>query len=69
MRHSLRARWCQRMDADAYFVLDSRLTYAIKEFSFYVEASNLLNSEYRETRYVPMPGRWIRVGITGRFGL
>ena len=66
LRHNVRARYLDRATATLqdYFILDSRVYYQTERFELYVEATNLTNTEYTETGYVTMPGRWVRAGVS-----
>ena len=66
LRHSLRARYLERATLKDYFLLDSRLYYQTKRLNLYAEATNLTNTQYTEAGYVPMPGRWLRLGVSYR---
>ncbi len=46
-----------------YNITDIRLGYQFKDFKVYIDASNLLNIQYIESGVVPMPGRWISLGV------
>lgn len=59
-------KYNDRASLEDYSLLDANLQYSIKEWSFYVKASNLFDTEYRETNLVPMPGRWMLVGLRYR---
>ncbi|HLT06024.1 MAG TPA: TonB-dependent receptor [Cyclobacteriaceae bacterium] len=62
---NFKARYLERMDLDPYFLLDARLDYnRMKMVGCFVEASNITDTEYVETGFVQMPGRWIKAGIT-----
>lgn len=56
-------RYLYRINANDYTLLDLRLGYQLKEFLFYVDVNNLLNTQYKETGAVPLPGRWLTVGV------
>ncbi len=47
-----------------YQLLDLRLDYRFNVARFFVEATNILDQEYTQTNGVPLPGRWIRSGVT-----
>ncbi len=64
VRHNLRARYLDRATLPDYFILDSRVYYRTERFEVYIEATNLTNTEYTETGYVTMPGRWVRAGVS-----
>lgn len=46
-----------------YFLLNSKLSAAIKKCSLFIQADNLLNKTYADRFGVPMPGRWISLGL------
>jgi outer membrane receptor protein involved in Fe transport len=54
---------------DNYSVLDAKIFWKAKNYTLFIEGTNLLDAEYRETNLVTMPGRWIRGGFTCDFGL
>jgi len=49
---------------EALLLLNSRLFLNKETFTIFVEASNLLNTQYFDLGNVRMPGRWIRFGGT-----
>lgn len=62
---TIKARYLERMDIDPYFLLDARVDYnRMKVLGFFVEASNITNTEYVETGFVQMPKRWFKAGIS-----
>nr|WKN34235.1 TonB-dependent receptor [Tunicatimonas sp. TK19036] len=61
--HSVRLRYLNRMTQADYWVLDNRLYYQAPNWSAFVEATNLTDTKYTEAGYVPMPGRWLRLGF------
>jgi vitamin B12 transporter len=62
---TVKTRFLERMDLDPYFLLDARVDYnRIKTLGFFVEASNITNTEYVETGFVQMPGRWFKAGVS-----
>ncbi len=69
LRHSLRARYLDRATPTLkdYFLLDSRVYYQTEQINIYAEATNLTNTQYTEAGYVPMPGRWLRAGLSFRW--
>ncbi|MEQ9438887.1 MAG: TonB-dependent receptor [Cyclobacteriaceae bacterium] len=62
IHHSARLRYLDRMSQADYWVLDSRLYFQTNQWYVFAEATNLTNTEYTEAGYVPMPGRWFRLG-------
>lgn len=54
----------ERMSQDPYFLLDMRVDYnRTGKIGFFVEASNITNTDYIEAGTVQMPGRWFRSGF------
>jgi iron complex outermembrane receptor protein len=67
--HTVAYRYTDRVSLDDYQLVDSRLQWRNQALGYFVEVNNLFDAEYTETNLVPMPGRWIRVGINVRMGL
>jgi outer membrane cobalamin receptor len=53
----------RKADGRAWWALDLRLSKALGRFSFYGEATNLLDASYQEIRGVDVPGRAFAVGV------
>lgn len=66
--HALRARMIKRVDEPHYWLLDAKVYWNAPAFQVFVEGSNLTNTEYSEVM-TPMPGRWVRGGITYKLKL
>lgn len=60
-------RYCDRITADSYGILDARLSWENPHYSVYVTASNLLNTEYYDYSIVRQPGLWIVGGVKVMF--
>jgi iron complex outermembrane receptor protein len=56
-------RFIERELNDPYHLLSVRVNYEINDFSIYADVSNILNSEYVEAGAVPMPPRWLTLGV------
>ncbi|MBI1184091.1 TonB-dependent receptor [bacterium] len=70
LKHNLSVRYLDRYSfSKAYTLVDSRLYYQKKQYNLFVEATNILNTQYRETDFVQMPGRWFRLGGSLKIGL
>jgi iron complex outermembrane receptor protein len=67
--NSVKLRFVDRVTMDNYSVLDAKIFWKAKNYTLFIEGTNLLDAEYRETNLVTMPGRWIRGGFTCDFGL
>jgi iron complex outermembrane receptor protein len=55
-----------RVDGQQYVLVGARLTRAWSRWDLFVEGSNLLDEAYREIAGVPMPGRWLGIGVRVR---
>jgi iron complex outermembrane receptor protein len=62
-------RYLDRLTLEDYHLLDTRLSFKTKQWDIFLQADNLLDTKYRESNLVDMPGRWITSGISYRFGL
>ena len=62
--NSMRFRFVDRVTMENYAVLDAKIFWKTKRYNVFLEGTNLLNTTYKETNLVTMPGRWIRGGIT-----
>ena len=50
-----------------YCILDARLSYLWKHFTFYVEGNNLTDVEYFDHGSIPQPGFWFITGVNFTF--
>lgn len=63
-KNSFKARYVDRIEQEAYILLDDRLFYEHSEkFTAFLEVVNLTDQKYTEVM-TQMPGRWFRAGIT-----
>jgi vitamin B12 transporter len=69
IKHSLAVRHVERVNQAAYTLIDSKLFWAKSKWEIYAEATNLANTQYVEAGFVPMPGRWFRMGVSVKLGL
>jgi len=56
-------RYLDRESLEDYTLFDMRLNYRGSNFAAFITANNFLDTEYRETNLVPMPGRWFGIGF------
>jgi len=56
-------RYLERESLENYSLVDMKLNYTGPNFAAYISANNVMDTEYRETNLVPMPGRWFGVGV------
>lgn len=61
-------RYVERFNANHYQVLDYRLNYLVTpQVRAYMDLTNALNASYYDRVEIPMPARWIRLGISASF--
>ena len=62
---STKVRFLERMTAGSYGLLDLKMeTTSNKDTRFFLELTNVTNTDYIESGWVQMPGRWIKIGVT-----
>jgi outer membrane receptor protein involved in Fe transport len=54
------------VDGQQYWLVGARVSRTLGRLDAFVEGSNLLDETYREVAGVPMPGRWLSVGVRVR---
>lgn len=59
----LNTRFIERIKNSPYAIMDVRIGYEIKGFTVYADATNLFDAKYKEAGAVPMPPRWISMGL------
>ena len=50
-------------NSDEHFILDTSIFLEIKNSEFFIDITNLLDTEYTQAGWIPMPGRWAKAGI------
>ncbi len=63
IEHSINGLYKKRVSGEEYFVADTKLTKKFSLGDYYIEVDNLLDKDYTEIPFVPMPPRIIHVGI------
>ncbi len=61
---NVQGRYNERIALEDFTLFDVRLAYKHQTFSLFVEATNLTDEKYTGANLVPMPGRWVRGGIS-----
>lgn len=56
-------RYQYRINANDYTLIDVRVGYQFSKFLVYVDANNLMDTQYKEVGVVPLPGRWVALGL------
>ncbi|MFT5167085.1 MAG: vitamin B12 transporter [Saprospiraceae bacterium] len=67
--HSISYRYLDRVSLADYNLMDLKLSWKTKRVTIFGQVDNLLDTEYRESNLVDMPGRWISGGVKFKFGL
>ncbi len=60
---TISVRHINRLAMPDYTLFDTKLIYRKKQVSIFAEVLNLFNTNYLETGFVQMPGRWFKVGF------
>lgn len=61
---SLANRFNTRQSYKSYFITDVRINHTFKHnISIYADAQNIFNTTYNEAGAIPLPSRWITVGV------
>lgn len=47
-----------------YMTVDAQISYQLKKLNFYISGTNLFNTYYYDIANIPMPGRWVKGGIS-----
>lgn len=62
--HSINFRYSDRVNLPDYSVVDSRIGWQNREWSFFADVTNIFDKNYTETNLVTMPGRWFKAGFS-----
>lgn len=60
-------RYEDRLDQESYFVTDAKLAIPLYKTELHIEVTNIFNHSYLDISGIPMPGRWIKAGLSLRF--
>ena len=63
IRHSINLRYENRVNFENNFTIDTKFSKEFSNFEIYLNATNLFNKTYHEIGGIPMPGRWLKVGV------
>ncbi|WP_421945004.1 TonB-dependent receptor plug domain-containing protein [Pedobacter sp.] len=59
----LATRFNQRMSGPSYWINDVRLSQSVNKFTFFLDAQNIFDTTYNEIGAIPLPSRWISLGV------
>ncbi len=62
--HSINYRYADRLASPNFSIVDSRVGLMSSSGSFFVDVTNIFNVPYTETSLIPLPGRWVKVGVS-----
>ena len=63
MKQTWKARYEILSDSERRLILDTKISLEIKNTELFIDVTNLLNTEYTQAEWIPMPGRWAKAGI------
>jgi vitamin B12 transporter len=67
LSRSLKQVWKGRYeifpDSEKHLILDTSVSLEIKNAEIFIDVTNLLNADYTQAEWIPMPGRWAKAGI------
>lgn len=63
LEQSLQLRYVDRRGGGSALLVASKLTWRWQQLAFSLEGSNLLDRDYIEAGFAPLPGRWLIAGI------
>lgn len=56
-------RFNERATAASYWIHDVRVSQKINKFTVYVDAQNIFDATYNEIGAVPLPSKWLNLGV------
>lgn len=59
----LATRFNERQNSRSYFINDIRISQKINDFTVFVDAQNIFNTTYFEVGAIPLPARWVSLGV------
>lgn len=65
--HSVSFRYLERVSLPNYNLIDTRLFWQEKSTQIFIDITNIANTAYTEAGFVPMPGRWVKLGFNFSF--
>lgn len=66
LKQSLQMRYVDRRGGGSALLVSSRVSWSLQQLEFSLEGSNLLDEDYIEAGFAPLPGRWLIAGIAWR---
>jgi len=62
-------RYNDRANMDDYTITDTRLGWESGKFSLYTDLTNIFDVVYKESNFVTLPGRWVKVGAAFKINI
>jgi len=63
LSYTLKFRYKDRPEYENQFLLDGRLSWKKERIEIFLDGTNLLNKIYEDYSFIPMPGRWMKIGL------
>lgn len=57
------SRFNERMSGPSYWINDLRINQSINKISVYLDAQNIFGTKYFEVGAIPLPARWLSLGV------
>ncbi len=57
-------RFEDRLQDEGHFLADMKITYTYKKSAVFISVTNIFDTPYSETGSIPMPGRWVKAGLS-----
>lgn len=62
----LATRFNERQTNSSYFINDIRVSQRVNDFTVFIDAQNIFNTTYFEVGAIPLPARWVSLGVKFR---
>ncbi|RZL46299.1 MAG: TonB-dependent receptor, partial [Pedobacter sp.] len=59
----LATRFNERMSGPSYWINDLRLSQSVDKFTLFLDAKNIFDTTYNEIGAIPLPSRWMSLGV------
>jgi len=56
-------RYEDRYKFDPRLLVDARISSKFKQYTLFLDITNVFDIKYKDHDYIPMPGRWIKLGL------
>jgi len=63
-RQNWQIRYKERINYPGVFLFDTKILCDFNHFELFLEGTNLFNQRYSEIGSIPLPGLWLRIGVS-----